>query len=120
MTAFKGSTFKDRAETAAQAKKALLEAFKNRIPVDDPALQARQAARREVMEARDQRAAERQRLKTEEEARSKAEQEARAKAEAEDTERRATDAAARDEQIRNERKAARDARYAARKARRGK
>ncbi len=120
MAAFKGSTFKDRAEAAAQAKKTLLEAFKARTPVDDPGLQARQAARRAVMEAREKRSAERSQLKAEEEARFKAETEARQKSEAEDAERRAIETAERDESIRNERKAARDARYAARKARRGK
>ena len=119
MAAFKGSTFKDRAETAAQAKKALLEAFKARPPADDPAFQARQEARRAVTEAREQRAAERHRLKAEQDLRTRTETEARLKAEAEDAARRATEAAARDEQIRTERKAARDARYAARKARGG-
>ena len=120
MAAFKGSTFKDRAEAAAQAKKALLEAFKNRPSAEDPALLARQAERRAVMEAREKRAAERARLKSEQEVRQKAETEARLKSEKEDAERRAAETAARDDQIRNERKAARDARYAARKARRGK
>jgi hypothetical protein len=120
MAAFKGSTFKDRAEAAAEAKKALLEAFKKRPPADDPEFQARLAARRAVIEAREQRTAERQRLKEEEEARNKAESEARKLAEAEEAARRAAEAEARDEQIRSERKAARDARYAARKARRGK
>src|SRR4051812_32052815 len=100
MAAFKGSTFKDRAETAAQARKALLEAFKSRPAADDPAFQARQEARRAVTEARQQRAAERQRMKAEEEARVRAETEARQKAEAEDAIRRAAEAAARDEQIR--------------------
>ena len=120
MAAFKGSTFKDRAEAAADAKKALLEAFKKRPSPDDPDFQARLAARHAVMQARDQRAAERQRQRHEEETQAKAEAEARAKAEADDAERKAAEAEARDEQIRNDRKAARDARYAARKARRGK
>ena len=120
MAAFKGSTFKDRAEAAAQAKKTLLEAFKARVPTDDPAYQARMEARREVAEARAQRAAERQRTKEEDQKRLKAETEARVIAEAEESARKATETAARDEAIRNERKAARDARYAARKARRGK
>lgn len=120
MAAFKGSTFKDRAEAAAEAKKTLLEAFKKRPAADDPEFQARLAARHAVMQARDQRAAERQRIKEEEDARNKAESEARKIAEAEEAIRKAAEAEARDEQIRNERKAARDARYAARKARRGK
>ena len=45
MAAFKGSTFQDRATAAAEAKKALLEAFKNRPGPDDPAVQARMAER---------------------------------------------------------------------------
>ena len=120
MAAFKGSTFKDRAEAAAAAKKVLLDSFKTRTPADDPGLMARQAARSEVVRAREARAAERQRIKEEEEARRKIEEAARLKFEAEEAERKAIEAAARDEQIRNERKAARDERYAARKARRGK
>src|SRR4051794_10346613 len=117
MAAFKGSTFKDRAETAAAAKKALLEAFKTRPPADDPAFQARQAQRRAVTEAREARAAERRRTKEEEEVRLRAETEARQQAEAEEAARKAAEQTARDEQIRAERKALRDARYAARKAR---
>ena len=118
MAAFKGSTFKDRAEAAASAKKALLEAFKKRPPADDPAVQARIAERRAVLEARAQRDAERQRQRAEDEARRLAEEEAHRRATEEEIARRAAEAAARDEQIRAERKAARDARYAARKARR--
>ncbi len=120
MAAFKGSTFKDRAEAAAQAKKQLLESFKARVPIDDPAYLARMAQRQAVNEAREIRAAERARLKEAEEIRTKAENEARKIAEAEEAIRKAAEAQARDEAIRNERKAARDARYAARKARRGK
>ena len=120
MAAFKGSTFKDRAEAAAAAKKTLLEGFKARTPADDPAFLARQAARSEVIKAREIRTAERTRQKEEDEVRRKTEEEARVKFEAEEAERKATEAAARDEAIRNERKQARDARYAARKARRGK
>src|SRR3954447_9105092 len=113
MAAFKGSTFKDRAETAAAAKKALLEAFKTRPSPDDPAGQARHAERLAVAQARPQRAAERQRVKAEAETRLRAEEEARKQPEAEEVARRAADAPARDEQIRAERKAARNARYAA-------
>lgn len=120
MAAFKGSTFKDRAEAAADAKKALLEAFKARPSIDDPAYKARMEQRKAVAEARELRAAERARTKEEEEKRLKAETEARKIAEAEEAIRKAAETEARDEQIRNERKAARDARYAARKARRGK
>ena len=117
MAAFKGSTFKDRAEAAAAAKKALLEAFKTRPSPDDPAVLARQAERKAINEAREKRATERHRMKEEEETRLRAETEARRLAETEEAARRAAEQAARDEQIRAERKAMRDARYAARKAR---
>ncbi len=120
MAAFKGSTFKDRSDAAAQAKKALLESFQARPSIDDPAYKARMEQRRLVAEAREQRATVRQRTKEEDAARLKAETAARLIAEAEESARKATETAARDEAIRNERKAARDARYAARKARRGK
>ncbi len=120
MAAFKGSTFKDRAEAAADAKKALLEAFKARPSIDDPAYKARMEQRKAVAEAREQRATERARFKEEEEKRLKVETAARKLAEAEDSARKAAESQARDEHIRNGRKAARDARYAARKARRGK
>ena len=98
MAAFKGSTFKDRAEAAASAKKVLLDSFKTRTPADDPGLMARQAARSEVVRAREARAAERSRIKEEEEARRKIEEAARLKFEAEEAERKAIESAARDEQ----------------------
>ena len=121
MAAFKGSTFKDRATAAAEAKKALMESFRARPPADDPAVLARQAERRAIVEAREIRAAERKRQKEEEAARAAAADVARLEAEAkaaEESAARAAEQAARDEAIRAERKAARDARYAARKARR--
>ena len=77
MAAFKGSTFKDRAEAAAAAKKALLEAFKTRPSADDPASRPGRPRAAPLREAREQRAAERQRAKAEEEARDRAEEEAR-------------------------------------------
>ena len=116
----KGSTFEDRRTAAADAKKALLERFKSRPPADDPQVLARAAERRAIQEARDIRVAERNRLKAEEEARRLQEDEARKAAEAAaaaEAEARAAEQARRDEEIRAERKAARDAKYAARKAR---
>ena len=108
--ALKGSTFQDRREAAAEAKKALVERFKARPPADDPEVLARAAERRAIQEARELRIAERNKKKAEEEA-------LRAEAAAREAEARAAEAARRDEEIRAERKAARDARYAARKAR---
>jgi hypothetical protein len=109
---FKGSKYEDRRDAAAEAKKALIERFKARPPADDPAVLARAAERKAIQEAREIRAAERARLKAEDDARRALEAAA-----AEEAEKRAAELAARDEAIRAERKAARDAKYAARKAR---
>jgi hypothetical protein len=118
--ALKGSTFEDRRAAAAEAKKALVERFKARPPADDPEVLARAAERKAIQEAREIRQGERARQKAlEEEARLR-EDEARKAAEAkaaEEAEAKAAEQAARDEAIRAERKAARDAKYAARKAR---
>jgi hypothetical protein len=116
----KGSTYNDRREEAAAAKRALVERFKSRPPADDPAVQARAAERRAIAEARDLRNAERARQKAALDEVRKKEEELRLEAErlaAEEAERRAAEQAARDEAIRAERKAQRDAKYAARKAR---
>ena len=123
----------ERRNAANEAKKALLAKFNSRPSDDDPAVLARQAERKAILEARAIREAEKEKLKQErlareaaerakreaaaEAARLAAEEAARAEAnqrEAEETERIAsllTDEA--------ERKAKRDARYAARKARVG-
>jgi hypothetical protein len=118
--ALKGSTFEDRRAAAAEAKKALVERFKARPPADDPEVLARAAERKAIQEAREIRQGERAKQKAlEEEARLR-EDEARKAAEAkaaEEAEAKAAEQAARDEAIRAERKAARDAKYAARKAR---
>ena len=121
MSGFKGSKFTDRAEAAAAAKKAMLEKFRAKPAPDDPAVLARAAERKAIAEAREVRAAERRKIKEAEEARRIAEDQARladlaaqAAAEAQ----RKADQALRDEEIKAQRKAERDARYAARKARR--
>lgn len=117
---FKGSKYEDRREAAADAKKALIERFKARPPADDPAVLARAAERKAIQEAREIRTVERARLKAEDDVRRAMEDTARHVAEAAAAEEAATRAAeqtARDEAIRAERKAARDAKYAARKAR---
>ena len=123
----------ERRNAANEAKKALLERFKAKPAADDPAVLAKQAERKAILAAREIREAEKARLKQEKlarEAAEKAEREAAAEAariaaeevaqaeakirEAEENERISrllSDEA--------ERKAKRDARYAARKARVG-
>jgi hypothetical protein len=117
--AFKGDNFKDRATAAADARKKLAERFKAMPKPDDPRLQQLAAERKAVAEAREARMAERARAKAEDEARKaedtrlRAIEEARA---AEEARRRAIEERAKQLQIAAEQKAARDARYAARKA----
>lgn len=116
----KGSTFNDRRDEAAAAKRALVDRFKSRPAADDPAVLARAEERKAIAEARDLRTAERALRKAAEDEVRQAELRAKAEAEAkaaEEAAARANDQATRDEAIRNERKLARDARYAARKAR---
>ena len=121
MSGFKGNKFTDRAEAAAAAKKAMLEKFRAKPAPDDPAVLARQAERKAIAEAREIRAAERKLAQEAEAVRRQAEDQARlaelaaqAAAEAQ----RKLEQAARDEEIKALRKAERDAKYAARKARR--
>lgn len=117
----------DRRSAAADAKAALLQSFRARMAAGDPTRQARQEERRVIAAARDERHAERDRLKRE-----KHEQEQR-RIEAETAERQAAvDAIAQAERERREsvdgliarvvkdealRKAERDLRYSNRKAR---
>ena len=118
-----GLTFADRLETAAKAKQALLEKARQKDPTNDPEFAARQAARIEAARLREEREVERRNAKAAEQAKVKAEREAEAA-------RKAAEAEAEAERIRSgkrpvskpalsadEQKALRDARYAARKAR---
>ncbi|PLP57246.1 hypothetical protein CYK37_21405 [Mesorhizobium loti] len=123
----------ERRNAANEAKKALLERFKAKPAADDPAVLARQAERKAILEARAVREAEKARLKQERLAREAAEKAARdAAAEAArlEAEAKAREEAALREAEENdrisrvladeaERKAKRDARYAARKSRVG-
>lgn len=121
MAGFKGSKFTDRAEAATAARKAMLEKFHAKPAPDDPAVLARAAERKAIVEARAVRAAERRRIQEAEEARRAAEEQARLAelaAQAEAEAQRKAEQAIRDEEIKAQRKALRDARYAARKARR--
>jgi hypothetical protein len=82
MSAYKDNNFNDRRDTAANAKKALLERFRAQPRPDDPAVLARQAERKAIAEARDKRAAERQTIREAEAARRKIEDQKRAEEEA--------------------------------------
>jgi hypothetical protein len=121
----------ERRNAANEAKKALLERFKSRPAPDDPGVLARKAERQAILEARAKRAEEKERLRQErlaQEARERAEREAReeaarlvaeeaARAEAMKREAEENERIARLLADEAERKAKRDARYAARKAR---
>ena len=110
-------------KAAAKAKQALLNKARAKAPANDPEFAKRQAARRAVAIAREARVSERKAAKLAAKIRETAEQEAReaeaaeqaAEQEARETE--AAEQAAREIVLEAERKAARDARYAARKAR---
>ncbi|RJG42914.1 MULTISPECIES: DUF6481 family protein [unclassified Mesorhizobium] len=133
MAIYKEQDFSERRNAANEARKALLERFKSRPAEDDPEVQARKAERQAILEAREKRNAEKEKLKQERLAREaieKAEREAAAEA----ARIAAEEAAAAEAKIREaeetdritrlladeaERKAKRDARYAARKARGG-
>ncbi len=103
----------DRLEAAAKAKQAMLEKFRTRPAADDPAVIARQEARQAISDARAARVAEREAAHAAQAAQV-AEREAAIAAQAA---REAAEATEREAALEVERKAARDARYAARKAR---
>ena len=125
MRGFMENGFIDRLEAAAKAKQAQLERARAKSPLNDPDFARRQADRKRLAEERDARVAARaaekeaaaqreaERRAAEEAARVEAErlaEEARQKARREEADRLVALAA--------EQKAARDARYAARKQRR--
>lgn len=111
------TTFGERLSTAAEAKKALLDKFRARPAADDPEVVARKEARRAVSDAREARAAQRKSDRAEREAREAAERTARELAAQEQQTREAAETAEREAALEIDRKAQRDARYAARKAR---
>jgi Family of unknown function (DUF6481) len=118
---YKNDTFSNRLTSAANAKTALLERFRARPGPDDPAVIARRAAQAEIEAAREVRIAERKAAREAEAIRHAAEQAALAEeAKAKDVELQAriAEEAARAAERAAEAKAARDARYAARRARR--
>jgi hypothetical protein len=107
MPPFKQPTFQERAALAAKAKKAALENLRAKPPVDEAALAERRAARLAREEAQAKAREEKQAARE----REKAEKAMRAETAVSATEPAKTEA---------ELKAARDARYAARKSRKGK
>ncbi|MEO3384801.1 DUF6481 family protein [Mesorhizobium sp. CAU 1741] len=128
MAIFKEKGFAERRQSAVEARKALLERAMAKLPdPNDPEVIAKQEERKAAAEAKAQRQAERERQKREKaeaEIREREEREAAAKAAAE------AEANAKEEAERSmvsrlladeaDRKAKRDAKYAARKARKGK
>ena len=120
MSGIKEKGFNERLSAAAEARKVQLDKFRAKPGPNDPAVVERQAARRAAVIARDVRAAERKiakaQLAAKEAERHAAEQAEKAMQEANALQ-KAAGQAARDVTSLTEQKAARDARYAARKAR---
>jgi hypothetical protein len=116
MSGFKEPSFADRQKAAQEARKSILEKFRAKPGLDDPAVIQRQAEREaqaadraKAKQARDAAKAEKK-IRDAEAAEQAAAQIAREKEEA----------AAKEVALEAERKAARDARYAARKGNKGK
>ncbi|MFC4172056.1 DUF6481 family protein [Microvirga sp. GCM10011540] len=122
MSGFRDKGFGDRLSTAESARKAMQQRFQSKAAMDDPALAERKAARQAVSAAREVRLAEREAAKLADKAREAAEREARETAERnlrlEEQARETLEREERQVALEIEQKAARDARYAARKARR--
>lgn len=116
----KTDTFANRQTSAAEAKRKVLEKFKAQPAADDPVVIARLAAQKLAGEARALRQAEAQRRAEEKAAAIAAEKAAIAaqkQREAEEAAQAVIDAKRRAAELLVEQKAARDARYAARKKR---
>lgn len=114
MAAFKAPDFKERAAMTVQAKQKALELLRNKPLPDEAAMAARAAAR----EAKAAAEAEKRRAKREAEQQAKEAKRAAAAQAAEEA-REAAAAAVKPARTEAELKAARDARYAARKKRKG-
>jgi hypothetical protein len=121
MPSHKSDSFNDRLTTASKAKEAMLERFRARPGPDDPELLKQQAERKAISEARDARNAARKILRDEEAARLAAEKAAEAEKQKALLMQQAAEAKAAAQhaaELPALQKAARDARYAARQARR--
>ena len=124
MGGYKDSDLGDRLSAADKAKKALLDRFKAKTSPDDPEVAKRAAERKAVHDARiareTQRATEKKAAAEAAAERQRMDAEAKVKADQEDIERKARElreTADREVELEAARKAERDARYAARKAR---
>jgi hypothetical protein len=113
----KDKDFGERLSAAKNAKQEMAAKFLRRPGLDDPAVVERRAARAALSAARDARLAARKIEREIDDARRAAEFKAQATAAADEHERAAAEKAENDAKLEAERKAARDARYAARKAR---
>jgi hypothetical protein len=117
MRGFKEKSFAERLNSSASAKQAMLHRFKARPAADDPAVVEQRAARQALVAAREQRLAERAAAKAEQRAREAAEEAERIARDRQEAAERAEREAAEAIALEADRKAKRDARYAARKAR---
>ena len=118
MSFWNGNSFADRQEAAAKARKAMAEKFLSRPKYDpnDPAVIAREAKRKAILEAREQREIERAKRKAEEEVARQEQLRLEALARQAEAQRRREE----QEKLDYEKKLERDARYAARKERKKK
>ena len=117
MRGFKEKSFSERQTSSADAKRALLRRFHAQPGPDDPAVIEQRAARQALVAAREKRIAERGAARREAKARAAPEAHPRAEREPSAPPARAAREAAEALALEAERKAARDARYAARKSR---
>ncbi|MBA1155272.1 DUF6481 family protein [Microvirga mediterraneensis] len=113
----KHKDFGERLQVSQSAKQAMVAKFRQRPGPDDPAVSERRAARAAVSAAREVRLAERDAKRLAEEANLAMAREAHAADQAAQERRAAAEKEESDARHEMERKAARDARYAARKAR---
>jgi hypothetical protein len=115
MSGFKEPSFADRQKAAQEARKNILNKFRTQPGPDDPSVKARQAEREALAAARAKAALAREAAKAE---RKRLEKEAAAAAVAQLL-REKEEALAREAALEADQKAARDARYAARKKKKG-
>lgn len=117
MSGFREKSFTDRQSDAASAKRAMLERAKARSPQNDPAAAERRAAQAAATREADARRAEKAAQRAADAEREEAERIARETAERERAATEEADSVRREADLLAQQKAARDARYAARKAR---
>ena len=117
MKGYREKSFGDRMNAATEARKATLHRILSRPGAGDPAVIAQKADRAAIVAAREARTAARNEAKLAAEERARIETEARVVREQKEAADKAAQDAVRAIALATEQKAARDARYAARKAR---